>query len=143
MKKALAAGEVTDGVVVLVARMPHANMREAAAAREILRAGDSRRPMGLREAGAHVQSRYILALRGAPVSVKIPRLCPASAHVRSARSTGANPAIFGDIQRYDLCLCGIWKEDRGYHATKSVPPVRDVSGAVGWRSSLGRQGLAS
>lgn len=102
-KKALADGRITDGVAVLIARLPHVKTREDAA-KDVLRNGDSRGPMTYREAVEHIQDRYHLDLKKAPFSTSAADLIPDVGPCTTCpKRTGNNRTLFGDIKDAEQC----------------------------------------
>lgn len=134
-KKALTAREITDGVALLIARLPQGRMREEAA-RMILRASHPDGSMDYREAAAYIQEHYMLALKGAPFSLDDGELVPsAGACTTCPKRTGNAPSLFGDVKKEDLCTDGAcfaakreaaWKETVRRSKEKGLAVLNDA-----------------
>jgi ParB/RepB/Spo0J family partition protein len=104
-RERLYAGKLTQSTALLVARQP--GYLQEKIARDIMRADypeGMAEPMSFREASRHIHQHYMLRLVQAPFDLADAALVPAAGDCKSCpKRTGANTALFEDIESADTC----------------------------------------
>lgn len=102
-RAALSEGKIGVGLGDIIARIPTAEMREAAEA-AILSPGGAGEPMSTREAEQYVKDNFMRQLKGARFDTADATLLPeAGSCTDCPKRTGNNKLLFGDAKRGDVC----------------------------------------
>lgn len=96
-------GELNASTALLLARIPVPDL-QLTALKEITKGRWNNGPMSYREAAQHIQSTYMLRLDQAKFKINDATLLPsAGACGECPKRTGANPDLFSDVGRADVC----------------------------------------
>lgn len=122
-RKALHAGKLSYSTAVLVARIPDEKLQAEAVKgmTQYLQNGDG--PMPFLRASAFVRDRFMLRLVDAPFNTKDATLVPkAGACDVCPKRSGAQPQLFADVGKADLCTdpdCFAEKKDAKWKADQA------------------------
>ena len=101
-REALAEGRLLLGVALLIARVPDATLRDAAAEDLVVDAGDE--PISIAHARYQIEARFARRLDKAPFNVADAALCKkAGACTKCPKRTGNQRELFDDISSDDVC----------------------------------------
>jgi len=117
VRQALRDKKLEATTATLLARIPNEKL-QIKALNEVLKGqwdGDGYATMSYRQAAAHVQREYMLALDKATFDIKAVDLLPAAGACSACpKRTGAEPELFADVKSADVCtdpVCFHKKED--------------------------------
>ncbi|MDA8522338.1 ParB/RepB/Spo0J family partition protein [Acidovorax sp. NCPPB 4044] len=102
-RQALREGKIDFSKALLAARIPHEKL-QIEAVKWMTREGWDGEPRSYRECARHVQSEYMLELKGAQFPIKDATLVPAAGACTECRKrTGADRDLFSDVPSADVC----------------------------------------
>lgn len=125
-REELYAGKLTQSTALLVARQPE--YLQAQIAKDIMRPDFDGDPLSYRQACRHIKQHYMLQLAAAPFDVGDAALVPAAGDCKSCpKRTGANSALFEDVESADTCTdpkCFEQKKEAHFEAKAAAAKAR-------------------
>jgi ParB/RepB/Spo0J family partition protein len=129
-RKAFYAGEISQSIALLLARIPVEKL-QAEALRDVL--GDKwSGPMSYRTAQEHVQERYMLRLAEAPFPTEDEKLNGSAGPCGACpKRTGNQKELFGDVKSPDVCTDpACFKAKTVAFANRQIQTARDAGREV-------------